>query len=59
MEPGGDPFTLMIEVDRLAADLHCLGNKSVTELRKCVIFVSGLSADFERECRLLENSPAG
>ena len=59
MEPGGDPFKFMIEVDRLAADLHRLGDKSVTELRKCVIIVSGLSADFEMECRILENNPAG
>ena len=34
MEPGGDPFMFMIEVDRLAADFHRLGDKSVTELRK-------------------------
>ena len=47
MEPGGDPFKFMMEVDRLAADLHRLGDKSVTELRKCVIIVSGLSVDFE------------
>ena len=59
MEPGGDPFKLMMEIDRLAADLHRLGDKSVTELRKCVIIVSGLSADFEMECRILENNPAG
>ena len=59
MEPGGDPFKFMREVDRLAADLHRLGDKSVTELRKCVIIVSGLSADFEMECCILENNPAG
>ena len=59
MEPGGEPFTFRMEVDRLAADLHRLGDKSVTELRKCVIIVSGLSADFEMECRILENNPAG
>ena len=47
------------EVDRLAADLHRLGDKSVTELRECVIIVSGLSADFEMGCRILENNPAG
>ena len=56
MEPGGDPFKFMMEVDRLAADLHRLGDKSVTELRKCVIIVSGLSADFEMGCRILENT---
>ena len=59
MEPGSDPFKFMMEVDRLAADLHRLGDKSVTELRKCVIIVSGLSADFEMECRMLENNPTG
>ena len=59
MEPGGDPFKFMMEVDKLAADLHRMGDNSVTELRKCVIIVSGLSADFEMECRRLENNPAG
>ena len=59
MEPGGDPLKFMMEADRLAADLHRLGDKSVTELRKCVIIVSGLSADFEMECRILENNRAG
>ena len=59
MEPGGNPFKFMMEIDRLAADLHHLGDKSVTELRKCVITVSGLSADFEVECRMLEDNPAG
>ena len=59
MEPGGDPLKFMMEVDRLAADLHRLGYKSATELRKGVIIVSGLSADFEMECRILENNPAG
>ena len=59
IEPGGYPFKFMMEVDRLAADLHRLGDKSVTELRKCVIIVSGLSADFEMECRILENNPDG
>ena len=58
LEPGGDPFTFMMEIDRLAADLHRLGDKSVTELRKCMIIVSGPSADFERECRMLENDSA-
>ena len=59
MEPGGDLFKFMMEVDRLAAKLHRLGDKPVTELRKCVIIVSGLSANFEMECRILENNPAG
>ena len=59
MEPSGDPFKFMMEIDRLAADLHRLGDKSVTELRKCAIIVPGLSADFEMECRMLEDNPAG
>ena len=59
MEPDGDPFKFMMENDRLAADLHRLGDKSVAELRKCMIIVSGLSVDFEIECRILENNPAG
>ena len=59
MEPGGDPFKFMMGIDRLAADLHCLGDTSETELKKCVIIVSGLSADFEMECRMLENNAAG
>ena len=59
IEPGDDPFKFMIEIYRLASDLHRLGDKSVTELRKCVVFVSGLSADFEMECRMLENNPGG
>ena len=59
MEPDGDPFKFMMENDRLAADLHRLGDKSVTELRKCVIIVSGMSADFEMECRILENNSTG
>ena len=59
MESDGDSFKLVMEIDRLAADLHRLGDKSVTELRKYVIIVSGLSADFEMECRMLKNNPAG
>ena len=59
MEPGGDPFKFMMKIDRLAAGLHRLGEKSVTKLGKCVITVSGLSADFEMECRMLENNPSG
>ena len=59
MEPGGGPFMFMMEIERLAADLRRLGDKSVTELRTCVIIVSGLSAGFEMGCRILENNPAG
>ena len=28
MEPGGDPFKFMVEIDRLAADLYRLGDIS-------------------------------
>ena len=41
----------------VAADLHRLGNRFVTELRGCVIIVAELSADYKKECRMLENSP--
>ena len=47
MQPGEDPFKFMMETDRLAADLHRLGDRSVTELRKCVVIVAGLSTDYE------------
>ena len=48
----------MIEIYRLAADLHRLGDRSVAKLRKCVAIVAGLSADYEIEVRILENNPA-
>ena len=47
MQPGEDPFKFMMETDRLAADLDRLGDRSVTELRKCVVIVAGVSADYE------------
>ena len=40
---------------RLGANLHRLGDKSVTELRKCVI-MAGLYADYEVKVRMLENN---
>ena len=49
MQPGEDSFQFMIEIEQSAADLHSLGDISVTELRKCVIVVAGLSADYEIE----------
>ena len=53
MEPGKDPFKFMMEIDRLAAsDLCRLDDRSVAEVRKCVIIVAGLSADYEIECRI-------
>ena len=57
MQPGEDPFQSMMEMDRLAADFQRLGDRSVTELRSCVIFVAGLSADYEIEVQMLENNP--
>ena len=33
MQPGENPFQFIMETDRLAADLHKLGDRSVTELR--------------------------
>ena len=59
MQPGEDPFQFMVEIDRLAADLQRLDDRSVTELRKCVIVVVGLSADYKIEVRMFENNPAG
>ena len=34
MEPGGDPFKFMMEIDSFAVDLHRMGEKFETELRK-------------------------
>ena len=48
-----------MESDLLAADLHRLGDRSVTELRKCVTVVTGLSADYGIEVRMLVNTPTG
>ena len=58
MDPGEDLFKLMMKIDRLAADLHRLGDRSVTVLTKCVIILAELSADYEVECRMLGNNPA-
>ena len=54
-EPRGDPFKFMIGIDKLA-DHHRLGDKSVME---CVLIVTGLSTDYEMECRMLENKSEG
>ena len=59
MEPGKDPFKLFMEINRLTEDLHRLSDRSVTRLRKCVIIMAGLSADYEIECRMLESKPTG
>ena len=42
MEPGEDPFQFLMEIDRSVADLHRLGDRSVTELRLYVIIESSL-----------------
>ena len=57
MQQGEDLFQFMMEIDRLAADLHRLGYKSIPELRKCVIVVARLSADYEIKVRMLEKTP--
>lgn len=45
-----------MEIDRLAADLPRLGNKSVSaDLRTCVIIVAGLCANYE----IVENNSDG
>ena len=49
----------MMEIDRLAADLHRLGDRSIAELRECVIILAGLFADYKIEVRMLENNPTG
>ena len=59
IEAREDPFKFKMETGRLAADLHRTGDRSITELRKCVIIVAGLSADYEIECLMLENNPTG
>ena len=55
MHPEENPFQFIMATDRLAADLHKLGDRSVTELRKCVMIVTGLSSDFEIEVRMVGN----
>ena len=59
MQPWENPFQFMMEIDRLAVDLHRLSDTSVTELRKCVIIVAEFSADYEIKVRMLENNPTG
>ena len=59
MGPGDDSFKLMMETDRLRADLHRLSDKSVTELRKSVVMMAGLSANYEMKYSMLENNPPG
>ena len=59
MKRGEHPFKFMMEIDPLAADLHRLGGRSVTELNKYVIIVIELFADFDHEVRKLENNPTG
>ena len=60
MQPREYPFQFMMEIDRLAADLRRLADRSVTELTKCVIIVAGLSAGYGIEIHmLLKNNPTG
>ena len=59
MQPGEDSFQFMMETDWSAADLRRLGDRTVTELRKCVVIVAVLSADYEIEVRMPENNPTG
>ena len=59
MQAGENLFQIIMEIDRLAADLHRLGNRSVAKLIKCVIIVAGLSADYNIEVFMLENNPTG
>ena len=57
IQPGGGPFKFITEIDWLLADLNRLSDRSVTELRKCVIIVAGLSTDYHIECQMLSNNP--
>ena len=57
MQPGEDLFKFMREIDRLAANIHRLGDNSVTELRKCVIIVAELFVSYQFKVRVLKNSP--
>ena len=56
MELEKGSFKFMMELDRLAADLRKLGDRSKPQLRKCVIILAEPSADYEIECRILENN---
>ena len=58
MELESDIFKFRMEIERLAVDLYLLGDKPVTELRKCEIIVTGLSTDYEIECCKLKINPA-
>ena len=49
----------MMKIDLLAAGLHRLGDRSVTELIKYGIIVAGSSADHEVEVCMLDNNPTG
>ena len=49
----------MIEIDRVVVELYRLDDRFFTELRKCVIIVAVLSADYKMESRVPENDPTG
>ena len=59
MQPGEESFQFVMETDRLAEDLQRLGDRSVTEVRKCLISVAKFSTDDEIEVRMLNNNPRG
>ena len=59
MQPGEDPFQFTMKTDRLAADLYRPGDRSVAELRECVVIVAELSVDYEIEIRMPENNSTG
>ena len=59
MQPGKDSFKFTMEIDRLAAHVHRLGDRSITELRTHVVILAGLSADYHARCRMVENNPTG
>ena len=54
MEPGGGGIQTYDGNQQVSSRLHRLGDESVTGLKKCIITVAGLSADYEMECRMLE-----
>ena len=59
MEARGVPFKFVLEADGLIANHQSLGDKPVTELRKCLIIVAGLSTGCEMEWCMLNNIPPG
>ena len=54
MESREGPFIFMMEIDRLAVDLHRFGDRSVIELNNCMFSLANLT-----EVHMLENKPTG